>query len=166
MNLRGIWERVGIRPWRLAAFLVGFAIALFVVLPLARYSGMLESLGFTCDAQEKAALVEFPQYGGKVAGKDLDIYGDEVNFPPLQAPPRGCFLEFGAPQVSPQQVSAYYVEKLAEHGWTVKRFPVDREGEFEYPHLEGSRDGFRYVVHYFQLPGSEGTDIRVLVYRA
>ena len=75
-------------------------------------------------------------------------------------------MEFGAPQVSPQQVSAYYEEKLAEHGWTVKRFPVDREGEFEYPHLEGSRDGFRYVVHYFQLPGSEGPDIRVLVYSA
>ena len=36
MNLRGIGERVGIRPWRLAALLVGFAIVRFVVLPLAR----------------------------------------------------------------------------------------------------------------------------------
>ncbi len=36
MNLRGIWERVGIRPWKLAALLVGFAIALFVVPPLVQ----------------------------------------------------------------------------------------------------------------------------------
>jgi hypothetical protein len=52
MNPRGIWERVGIRPWRLVLLLLGFAITPFVVMPLARYSGVLDSLGFTCDAQE------------------------------------------------------------------------------------------------------------------
>ena len=116
----------------------------------------------TCDAQEKAALAEFPQYGGKVAGKNLDIHGDELA--PLQAPAPGSALEFATPQGDPKQALGYYEEKLTERGWTVKRFPVKREGDFEYPHLEGSRDGLRYVNHSFQLPGSEVTDIRVLVY--
>ncbi len=160
MNLRAIWERIGIRPWRLAVLLVGFAIPLFVVLPLARSSGILDAVGFTCDAEEKAALLEFPQYGGKVPGWNLDIYGDEVNFPALQAPPPGCHLRFSAKHASPKQVSAYYEKKLIDHGWTVKRFPVDREGGFEYAHVEGSRDGLRYDVHYW---GS--TQVSVLVYK-
>ncbi len=181
MNLRGICERVGIRPWRLAALLVGFAIALFVVVPLARYSGMLDLLGFTCDAEEKAALVEFPQYGGKVVGKDIKgpLGGEVVNFPPLQAPPPGCALGFTDRRATSKQVSSYYEKQLIEHGWTVKRFPVDREGDFEYPHVEGSRDGLRYDVHYWPTSlqgstvpagrsntmGEDGTEVSVLVYK-
>ena len=49
---------------------------------------------------------------------------------------------------------------MAEHGWKVRRFPVDREGEFESPHFEGSRDGLRYDVHYWG-----GTEVNVLVYK-
>jgi hypothetical protein len=181
MNLRGIWERISLRPWRLAALLIGFVIALFVVLPLARYSGMLDSLGLTCDAEEKAALVEFPQYGGKVVGKDIKgpLGGEVVNFPPLQEPPPGCALGFSARHASPKQVSFYYEKQLTEHGWAVKRFPVDREGDFEYPHVEGSRDDLRYEVHYWpiNLQGStasagwsnamseDGTEVNVLVYK-
>jgi hypothetical protein len=181
MNLRETWERIGIRPWRFAALLVGFAIALFVVLPLARYSGILDSLGLTCDAEEKAALVEFPQYGGKVVGKDIKgpLGGEVVNFPPLQEPPPGCALGFSARHASPKQVSSYYEKKLIEHGWTVKRFPVNREGDFEYAHVEGRREGLRYDVHYWptSLQGStasaggsntmseEGTEVNVLVYK-
>ena len=148
MNLRGIRERVGIRPWRLAALLVGFAIALFVVLPLAR-----NVLGITCDAEEKAALMEFSQYGGRAVGKDIKgpLGGEVLNFPPLQAPPPGCALGFSARHASPKQVSSYYEKKLIEHGWTVKRFPVKTEGDFEYPHIEGSREGLRYDVHYWPL---------------
>ncbi len=132
MNLEEIWQRIGVRPWRLASLLVGFAIALFVVLPLARYSGMLDSLGFTCDAREKAALVEFPQYGGKAVGKDIKgpLGGEVVNFPPLQEPPPGCALGFSARHASPKQVSAYYEKRLTEHGgrsnaspWTEKETP-------------------------------------------
>ncbi len=115
MNLRGIWARIGIRPWRLAALLAGFALALIVVLPFAR-----NLLGLTCDAEEKAALVEVPQYGGKVAGKDLDIHGDEVyffpNYFPLEEPPPGCELVFVARHTLPKQVVEYYEKKLTEHG--------------------------------------------------
>ena len=159
MSLREIWDRIDVRPRRLVSLLLGFAIVL-VVLDLARL------ILPTCDAQEKATLTEFPQYGGRVTGKDLDMYGDELNWPPLQEPPPGCALEFAIPRASPEQVLGYYEERLTEHGWTVKRFPVKREGDFEYPHLEGSQEGFRYVVHSFQLPGSGVTEIRVLVYRA
>ena len=103
----------------------------------------------SCDPREKAAITEFAHYGGKEYGEDLEIHGDEVNWTPLQEPPPGCALEFVTPQASSEQVLGYYEEELIEHGWTVKRFPADREENFEYPHLEGSRDGFRYVVHSF-----------------
>jgi hypothetical protein len=160
MNLGEISERLGMRPGRLILLLLSLAILLLGSSLVAPY--FLPS----CDPQEKVAITEFTHYGGKEAGEDLDIYGDEVNWTPLQEPPPGCALEFAVPRASPEQVLGYYEEKLTEHGWTVKRFPVKREGDFEYPHLEGSRDGFRYVVHSFQLPGSGVTDIRALVYRA
>jgi hypothetical protein len=180
MNLRETRERIGIRPWRLFVFFTGFATALFAVLPLARYSGILDALGLTCDAGEKAVLLEFPQYGGKVVGKDIKgpLGGEVVNFPPLQAPPPGCDLMFANRHASLEQVSAYYEKRLTEHGWKVKRFPVDREGEFEYPHVDGVRDGLRYEVHYWPIgltssaPADwsnaldrEGTYVYVLVYK-
>ena len=160
MSLREIRDRVGIRPWRLAVVMLLGVPVVFVVLEFTRL--VLP----TCDAREKAVLAEFPQYGGRVAGKDLDIYGDEPNWPPLQEPPPGCALEFATPRASPEQVLGHYEEELSEHGWTVERLPVDGEGELEDPHLEGTRDGLRYEVYSFQLPGSGVTDIRVLVYRA
>ena len=188
MNLRGIGERVGIRPWRLAALLVGFAIVLFVVLPLARYSGVLDSLGFTCDAQEKAVLMEFPQYGGRMIGRDImgPLGGEVLNFPPLQEPPPGCVLGFTDRQATSNEVAAYYGKQLTEHGWKVERFPVSQDpqseepGDFIYPHVDGSRDDLRYEVHYWPagLHGGskmsdfsadalnrEGTGVHVLVYK-
>jgi hypothetical protein len=181
MNLKEIWERLGVRPWRVVALLIGFAVMLGLV-PFARYSGVLGSLGFTCDAQEKAALVEFPQYGGRVIGKDIEgpLGGEVLNFPPLQEPPPGCALEFTDRQASSKQVAAYYENKLTEHGWTVKRFPVDGKGNFEYPHVDGTRDGLRYEIHYWPTDlemgskasdftadalGKKGTRVHVLVYR-
>jgi hypothetical protein len=181
MNIRETWDRIGIRAWRLTVLLGCFAIAHFVVLPLARYSGMLDYLGFTCDAQEKAALVEFPQYGGRMVGKDIQgpLGGEVVNFPPLQEPPPGCALRFSVREASPKQVSSYYEKKLAEHGWTVERVAVNREGDFEYPHVDGIRDGLRYEVHYWPIShrdstapagwskamGEDGTEVHVLVYK-
>ena len=83
-----------------------------------------------------------------------------------------------ARQASLEQVSAYYQKKLTEHGWKVRRFPVDREGEFEYPHVDGTRDDLRYEVHYWPTGltssapadwsdalGKEGTYVYVLVYK-
>jgi hypothetical protein len=159
MSLRETWDRLGIRPWRLAVVLLLGVPIVFMTLEFARV--VLP----TCDEREKAVLAEFPQYGGKVAGKDLDVHGDEPNWPPLQEPPPGCALEFATSRASPERVLGYYEEELTEHGWTVERFPADRGGEFRYPHLEGTRDGLRYVVDSFRLPGSGVTELRVLVYR-
>ncbi len=119
MNLREIWDRTGIRPRRLVALLVSFATVMLVVSPLARFFGVYDLLGFTCDAREKAALMEFPQYGGKVVGRDIQgpLGGETLNFPPLQSPPPGCELLLTARQASPEQVSAYYDKKLTEHRW-------------------------------------------------
>jgi hypothetical protein len=36
MNLKEIWERIGVRPWRVVALLIGFVVVVFVVVPLAR----------------------------------------------------------------------------------------------------------------------------------
>src|SRR5919202_3107195 len=155
MNLRRIWQRVGIRRRRLAVLLLGFAIAV-VALEIARV--ILPH----CDAQEKAALTEFPQYGGRMAGKDLEIYGDELNWPPLQEPPPGCTLEeFAASQASPKQVIEYYEKKLTEHGWTVKvrQYPADGEGPADYS-VVSNRDGLRYDVDSFDEPAQ----IRVNVF--
>jgi hypothetical protein len=165
MSLRGSsWQRIGIRPWRLIVLLVGLATVVFVALPITRL--VLPA----CDAQEKEALVaEFPQYGGRVAGTELPIHGDELNFPPLQEPPPGCALEFVIPQASPKQVVGYYEKKLTEHGWTVtvKRFPASKRG-FDVGvsyNLVGSRGDLRYVVYTFQFPGSRASEIRVNVYK-
>jgi hypothetical protein len=188
VNLREIWHRTGVRSWRLVSLLLGFAIVLFVVVPLARYSGVIDSLGFTCDAQEKAVLMDFPQYGGRVVGKDITgpLGGEVLNFPPLQEPPPGCALEFTDRQATSMQVAAYYERQLTEHGWQVERVPVSRDpqseapGDFIYPHVDGTRDDLRYEVHYWptSLHGgskmsdftadalnSEGTGVHVLVYR-
>ncbi|HLL39416.1 MAG TPA: hypothetical protein VK357_07075 [Rubrobacteraceae bacterium] len=165
-----------------------FAIVLFVALPLARYSGVLDLLGFTCDAEEKAVLMEFPQYGGKVVGKDIKgpLGGEVLNFPPLQEPPPGCALEFTDRQATSKQVAAYYEKQLTEHGWKVERFPVspdpqsEKPGDFIYPHVDGTRDDLHYEVHYWptSLHGgskmsdftadaldSKGTGVHVLVYK-
>ena len=186
MNLKQIWERIGVRPWRAVALLIGFAVVAvvaFAVVSLAR-----PLLGFTCDAEEKATLVEFPQYGGRVVGKEIKgpLGGETLNFPPLQEPPPGCGLGFTDRQVTSRQVAAYYEKQLTEHGWKVKRFPVSQDpqgeepGDFIYPYVDGVRDDLRYEVHYWptRLHGgskmsdfsadalaSEGTGVQVLVYR-
>jgi len=167
MNLKETWQRIGMRPRRLAVLLIGFAIVVLVVSPLARFFGIYDVLGFTCDAREKAALMQFPQYGGKVVGRDIrgPLGGETLNFPPLQSPPPGCELLLTARGASPQQVSAYYEKKLTEHGWEAKRFPVDTKGEFEYAHVDGTRDGFHYEVHYWPVNKRENTYVHTLVYR-
>jgi signal transduction histidine kinase len=182
-----IWERIGARPWRAVASLVGFAVVvavvMFVVVPLAR-----PLLGFTCDAEEKAALMEFPQYGGRVVEKDIKgpLGGEVLNFPPLQEPPPGCVLGFTDRQATAKQVAAYYEKHLTERGWKVERIPVSPDpqseapGDFIYPHVDGTRDDLHYEVAYWptrlhgdakmadfseEALGKEGTGVQVLVYR-
>lgn len=114
-----------------------------VVLSLARSLGIDYWLGYTCDAKQKAALKEFPQYGGRTL-RTSTLGGEGLNFPLLETPPPGCDLGFMARHASLKQVSTCYEKKLSEHGWTVKRFAVSRKREFEHPQVDGIRDGFHH----------------------
>jgi hypothetical protein len=158
----GTWERIGIRPWMFVLLLLGVAIVLVGISLVTPY--VLPS----CGSQEKAAITQFTHYGGREAGKDLDIFGDELNLPPLQEPPPGCALEeFAAPQALPKQVVAYYEKKLSKHGWeaTVERYSADGEGPADHS-VVGNRDGLRHVVYSFALePDYEPAEIRVNVYK-
>jgi hypothetical protein len=167
MNLRGTWVHGSA-----SESVLGCSSCSFSVSP-SRWFGFrsshLTSLP-SCGSQEKAAITQFTRYGGREAGKDLDIYGygDELNWPPLQAPPPGRTLqEFAASQASPKQVVEYYEKKLTEHGWetAVERYPADGEGPADYS-VVGNRDGLRYDVYSFALePDYEPADIRVNVYK-
>ena len=102
----------------------------------------------SCDSEEKAVLAEFPHYGGKDVGKDLEVF-------PLPGKARGaCVTGYPAKGASQEQVATYYEEKLAEHGWKVKQSPEE---------TEASRDGLRYVVRYWPNPGA--TEVEVQVFR-
>ena len=153
--------------------LVSLATVVLVVLPLARFFGLYDVLGFTCDAREKAALMEFPQYGGKVVGRDIrgPLGGETLNFPALQAPPTGCEVPLTARHASPEQVSAYYEKKLTEHGWKARQFTVSPDPQSDEPgdtidaHVVGTRKGFYYEVYYSPVNNRENTYVNVLVYR-
>jgi len=192
MNRRESRERIGIRPWRLAVLLVGFVVVLvvvFVAWPLARDSGMLDSLlGITCHKAEDEVLKEFPQYGGRAVGEDLEDPLGQINPFAIEGLPPGCTLAFGVPHATPKQVGAYYEEQLTEHGWKVKRSPPERDPYLgphstEYPYVKATRDGYRYEVVYWpsgygpasqrspepagwsKAIHSEGTQAFVMVYR-
>jgi hypothetical protein len=56
MNLRETWQRIGINPRSLAVLLIGFAVVLFVVLPLARFWGYT-NMPFPCPRSSLVAFV-------------------------------------------------------------------------------------------------------------
>lgn len=79
-------------------------------------------------------------------GEDLEAF-------PLPGKAKGaCATGYPAKGASQEQVATYYEEKLAEHGWKVKQSPEE---------TEASRDGLRYVVHYWRKPGSTEVEVRV-----
>jgi hypothetical protein len=100
----------------------------------------------SCGSEEKAALAEFSHYGGKEVGEDLEAS-------PLPGKARGaCVTGYPARGASQEQVSTYYEEKLTEYGWEVEQSSEE---------TEGSRDGLRYVVHYWRNPGSTEVEVQV-----
>jgi hypothetical protein len=100
----------------------------------------------SCGSAEKAALAEFPHYGGKEVGKDLKAF-------PLPGKAKGaCVTGYPAKGASQEQVSTYYEKKLTEHGWKVKQLSSS---------TEASRDGLRYVARYWHNPGSTEVEVQV-----
>jgi hypothetical protein len=105
-----------------------------------------------CDFGERAALTEFPQYGGKAVEEELELGGTSLWDWLLYAGApggwgQGCSVPYEPP--GPQdEVLAYYERQLSEHGWNVK--PVHGEpgvGENSpTKYLDAYRDGYRYRV--------------------
>ena len=123
---------------------------------------------FPCDPTERVALAEFQHYGGREAGEDLNVAGNELSrFTLGPSNTNGACRVMYSASASQEQVSAYYEELLAEHGWAVERSPV--RAADEPPRMDGSRDDLRYVVHYFGEPGPRASDVTVVsveVFRA
>jgi hypothetical protein len=99
------------------------------------------------------------RFGGEgSSGGVLPLRGEGVGREDLEASPlpgkaRGaCVTGYPARGASREQVSTYYEEKLTGHGWEVKQTSEE---------TQGSRDGLRYVVHYWRNPGSTEVEVQV-----
>jgi hypothetical protein len=132
------------RPRRLLWWVVGSVVAI-IFAPLILFSAVngLGSLFTGCSDAERAALTEFPHYGGIVAEPDAGSEG-------------GCFVDLpvGDP---PDAVIAYYGEQLTEHGWTLEDSEQQEgetsEGAFEVGRITAHRDGSSYAVDYEAMEG-------------
>jgi hypothetical protein len=159
MNLRGIWERIGIRPKRLAVLLLGFAIVLAASPLVAR--SISSALG--CSEQEREVYAEFPQYG-------------HIQKEPQPSPESGGCSVFYDTRASQEQVAGYFAEQLKAHGWKVQQ----REGEVtvlgsekrkdEQMGITARRDDFIYEVlfesHQMYDPPRPGAHVAVHVFKS
>jgi hypothetical protein len=99
-----------------------------------------------CGSEEKAALSEFPHYGGAKVGKELGAS-------PLAGKPGGaCMTDYPAKKGSQEEVASYYEKELDAHGWKVQQHSSS---------TEASRNGLRYVVRYVAHPGSMEVEAQV-----
>jgi hypothetical protein len=91
-----------------------------------------------CSDAERSALGEFSHYGGITAEPEANVEG-------------GCFVD---PRVGdpPEDVIAYYRERLTEHEWTLdesERQEGERsEGAFEGGGLTAHRDDLLWNMLY------------------
>jgi hypothetical protein len=157
MNLQETWERIGIRPWRLAVLLLSFAIVL-VGAPLAVRAFF--SVSGVCTEEERKVYAEFPQYGN--IKKEPQPFSESG----------GCSVFYNT-RTSKERVAEYYVEQLKAHGWTVQQ----RKGEVtvfdtnkrmvEQIDLTSHRDDFFYNVlfesHEMYDPPRPGAHVAVHV---
>ena len=63
-----------------------------------------------------------------------------------------CVTGYPAKGATKKAVSADYEEKVMENGWKFEQFPDE---------TRGSRDGLRYVVHYWSNLGATEVEVRV-----
>lgn len=138
MNLRGIWERVGLRPWMLALLLLGFAVVLVGAVLIGA------PLGSACTDEERNVYAEFHQYGNinKEPQPDRDS--------------GGCVVVYDT-RASQEQVAEYYAQQLKANGWTVQlskeRAAVSLPQEnkkitVEQFYVLAHRDNFSYDVSF------------------
>lgn len=140
-------------------------VALVVAVPIGVVVALLVGVSVpfvsSCSYSERRVLAEFPQYGGKEIGEDIELLGTIPIFGSTMK--GGCFAYYKT-EASQSQVIAYFQEQLTVHGWKVQ--PVHGEPESgedsPYQYLNAYRDGFHYWV--ISNP-DEGTDMYVEVSR-
>ena len=113
-----------------------------------------------CDEEERAALSEFPQYGGVEKG------------PQANSESGGCVLFYNT-SAPPAEVAAYLAGKLEGHGWKVEhklKARGDGSDQFSGTLVTAHRDGLRYDAFYesleFYKPPRPGTHVAVHVAKA
>jgi hypothetical protein len=155
MNLRETWERIGLRPWRLALLLLGFATVLAVSPLVARvYSSVLGCSG------ERKAFDEFPQYGGREMEPQ----------PSLES--GSCAVFYDTP-ASQERVASYYTERLEARGWEVEQREYEttvsgpKKRTFDEVEIMARRGDFFYEVffesHRYYDPPRPGVHVAVHV---
>jgi hypothetical protein len=87
-------------------------VALLAALALVLVFGgirIFDRVAHTCGDQERAAFLEFPQYGGRVIlpGNDIDA--------------GGCVASFQTTDPN-EEVIRYYKHQLEQHGWMTQGF--------------------------------------------
>jgi hypothetical protein len=144
MNLRETWERIGLRPWRLALLLLGFATVLVVSPLVARvYSSVLGC------SEERKAFAEFPQFGGReMEPGPSTVLG-------------GCAAFYDTP-ASQERVANYYTERLEARGWEVEQREYEttvsgpKKRTFDEVEIMARRGDFFYNVlfesHWYYKP--------------
>ena len=152
--------RIGIRPWRLVALLLGFAI-LLVGAPLA-VGGFFPASG-VCTEEEREVYAEFPQYGN-------------INKGPQPFPESGGCAVYYDTRASQEQVAGYYAEQLKGHGWKVEQGEHEttvfdaKKRTFEEVEITARRGDFFYNVlfesHQYYDPPRPGVHVAVHVFKS
>ncbi len=108
-------------------------LALIPLVAGVALAGWRMSNDFVCSGSEKRAISEFSHYEGAqpVWESNFKITG-------------GCTGTYSA-TAAPETLRDYYVELLAQHGWTVEEGPDNSSPLY----LEARRDGLRYFLHFF-----------------
>lgn len=104
-----------------------------------------------CSDAARAALKEFPHYGGITAEPDESEEGGCYVNPPVGDPP--------------EDVIAYYREQLTGHGWTLDESEQQEsetsEGPLETGSITAHREGLSWELLY---EAEEGRTITLVVY--
>jgi hypothetical protein len=82
MNLRGIWERVGLRPWMLGLLLIGFAVVLVGAVLIGA------PLGSVCTDEERNVYAEFPSTRTSIKSRNLTGNPVDASSSTIPEPPK------------------------------------------------------------------------------
>jgi hypothetical protein len=134
--------------WWVLGTVVAIILAPLILFSAINGLGALFTAG--CSDAERAALTEFPHYGGIIAEPEDNAEGSCYVTPPVGD--------------APDDVIAYYREQLTEHGWTLD--DADRqegetsEGAYEIGSITAHREGLFWEVTY---EAEEGRMITLVV---